>query len=184
MIFITVKMPNKVFDLKKKELLEKLSQTAADSLDIPVEDVAVLIDDTTVSDNFAIGGKQFVPLSKQLEEIFNKKVIPSVAELEDAFTDGTVNDCISQPTELTEEQKSELFDELINIASNPEKIVTTAQVLDYNNLQEKLEKAAITSLQDDLNNPEKIKQAIEKLDKQDEEIIKKASKGKKKTKKV
>lgn len=57
MIFITVKMPNKVFDLKKKDLLEKVSQSVADSLGIPVETVAILIDDTIISDNFAKKGE-------------------------------------------------------------------------------------------------------------------------------
>lgn len=185
MIFLTVKMPGKIFDSKKKDLLEKVSKSVADSLGIPVENVAIMIDDTMSADNFAIGGHQYTPLSKQLEQIFTDgQMITSKTELvksEEIFTDGTVEDCIASSVGLTEEQKVELFDKLVNIAngSTNEDSENIANNIDYTQLKEKLGQTLADSLESTLKSPQLMKQTIDKFYQKIDEKETKSTKPKK-----
>lgn len=185
MIFVTIKMPSKVFDSKKKDLLASVSQSVADSLDIPVESVAILIDDTTIADNFSVGGKQYTPLSKQLEEIFtdSQMIIPKVefAKLEEVFVNGPAEDYKESSESLTGEQKIELFDKLVNIANNStnEDSETIINNIDYTQLKEKLGQTLADSLESTLKSPQLMKQTIDKFYEKIEEKEVKSTKTKK-----
>jgi 4-oxalocrotonate tautomerase family enzyme len=175
MIFITVKMPGQTFDSKKKDLLEKVSKAAADSLGIPVENVAILIDDTAIADNFAIGGKQFEPLSKQLEQIFTDGQLV-MSESEEIFINGIASDCMASSVGLTEEQKTELFDKLVNMTSN--NIINEDESedmpnIDYIQLKEKLGQTLVNSVESALQSPQLMKQTIDKCYEKMEENEKK-----------
>lgn len=182
MIFITVKMPGQTFDSKKKDLLEKVSKAAADSLGIPVENVAILIDDTAIADNFAIGGKQFEPLSKQLEQIFTDGQLV-MSESEETFTSGIAGDCISSSTVLTKEQKIELFDKLVNMTSNNIIIINEDESedmpnIDYTQLKDQLGQTLVDSVESALQSPQLMKQTIDKFYEKIEEKEKKSKKTK------
>ena len=192
MIFITVKMPNKIFDSKKKDLLEKVSKSVAESLNIPVESVAILIDDTMSADNFAVGGKQFEPLSKQLEQAFttDTKMVAKIPQnkTEETFTNDTISDCISSSNGLTDDQKAELFEKLISIATNPiieDDSEITTEGIDYIKLKETLGQTMANNLESTLKSPQLMKQTIDKFYEKIEEKKakpKKTRKSKKTTK--
>lgn len=57
-MFIKIQMPYGTSTQKKKELMSELTNTAAQIMDIPAENISIMIDDRFDYDNWMMGGKQ------------------------------------------------------------------------------------------------------------------------------
>jgi 4-oxalocrotonate tautomerase family enzyme len=89
MVLINVKLPSGIVAKEQKiKFLKEITEVAAKNLDVPIESIAISIDDSMPYENVMVGGKTHVkPLSESLSEVFttNSEILVGMEELETAI---------------------------------------------------------------------------------------------------